>query len=900
MTVVTRPVAVIPHTHWDREWYLPFQTFRLRLVALLDELLPALEADPAFAHFTLDGQLAVVDDHVAVRPEHEAVVRRLVTSGRVSVGPWYTLPDEFLVSGETLVRDLQVGMARAAELGGAMAVGYLPDMFGHVAQMPQLLAQCGFAHAVVWRGVPASVDRTSFRWVAPDGSGVRAEYLPTGYGNGARVPATGAELVARVDEFARSHATLLDGAPVLWMNGTDHLLPQPHLARVVAEANAGQHDYELRVTSLPEALDAAAAHDATTGTVLAVHDGELRSGARANLLMGVVSNRVDVRAAAARAERALERRAEPLSALLLPVERWPAALLAEGWLGVLRNAAHDSVCACSADEVVDAVIHRYAEARQLGDGLGDAAVAAHAAAVAHDGPVVVNPAARTRSGLVEIDHRGGDAPPGTQDIEVRGAEAVLHLLPSIALGAGLVAELEYLAQYRGARIEVVDDGGAPGEVVVDLARSPAGQLVTADARAVLEALMRGGAETGGPRRCRVVVRQEPARRVLARVDELAGYAWRGWQPGALAGAPVAVGPDDRSLGNGLVDVVVDPDDGTWALADDRGETVTGLGRLVDGGDVGDTYNWCPPDHDAVVDRPTSVTVEVTERGPLRGRLVVRATHGWPTHADGGARVGLVEVDVVTTLELRAGERLVRLTTALDNRARDHRLRVHLPLPRPAAASEAGCCFAAVTRGLVAEGGPTEMALATYPADRFVRAGGLTVVVEGVTEYELVAIGNDNAHELALTMLRATGWLSQGPMATRPLPAGPVIALEGPQLQKPVAVRWGVALGDVDPWALHDDAFLPFEAATGGGTAAAVAADGQALEVRGAEVSAVRRTAGGALEVRVFEAHGTLTTVEMPGRSGRLVDLRGAEVGRFEGSFPLRPHGIATAVLDADR
>nr|MBA2495632.1 alpha-mannosidase [Acidimicrobiia bacterium] len=804
-----RPVAVIPHTHWDREWYLPFQTFRLRLVALLDELLPALEADPAFAHFTLDGQLAVVDDHVAVRPEHEALVRRLVTSGRVSVGPWYTLPDEFLVSGETLVRDLQVGMARAEELGGAMAVGYLPDMFGHVAQMPQLLAQCGFDHAVVWRGVPASIDRSAFRWTAPDGTAVRAEYLPTGYGNGARVPATGTELVARIDEFARRHVALLGGAPVLWMNGTDHLLPQPHLGRVVTEANAAQDDYELRVTSLPEALAAATAHDTAAGTVLPTHRGELRSGARANLLMGVVSNRVDVRIAAARAERALERRAEPLTALLLPPGRWPAALLAEAWLGLLRNAAHDSVCACSADEVVDAVVARYAEARQLGDGLGDGAVAAHATTVAHDGPVVMNPAARTRSGLVELDLLGVDAPAGTQDIEVRGAEAVLHLLPSIALGAGLVAELEYLAQYRGARIEVVDGpAGDPGEVIVDLVRSPAGQLVTADARAVLEDLMAGGGEPAGPRPCRVVVRQEPGRRVIARVEDLGGYAWRGWRPAPLTAAPVAVGTDDRSLGNGLVDVVVDPTDGTWVLTDDGGDTATGLGRLVDGGDVGDTYNWCPPDADAVVDRPTRVTVEVTERGPLRARLVVRAAHGWPTHAEGGARVGLIEVEVVTTLELRAGERLVRVTTALDNRACDHRLRVHLALPRPAAASEAGCAFAAVTRGLVAEGGPTETALATYPADRFVRAGGLTVVVEGVTEYELVSIDHDGAHELALTMLRATGWLSQGPMATRPLPAGPVVALEGPQLQKPVAVRWGLALGGVDPWALHDDAFLP--------------------------------------------------------------------------------------------
>src|SRR5437870_1755862 len=109
-----RTVAIVPHTHWDREWYSPFQTFRLKLVDLLDELLPALEADPSYARFMLDGQMAVVDDYLALRPDAEERLRRLAASGRLSVGPWYVLMDEFCVSGETIVRDLQLGLERAA------------------------------------------------------------------------------------------------------------------------------------------------------------------------------------------------------------------------------------------------------------------------------------------------------------------------------------------------------------------------------------------------------------------------------------------------------------------------------------------------------------------------------------------------------------------------------------------------------------------------------------------------------------------------------------------------------------------------------------------------------------------------------------------------------------------
>ena len=186
------------------------------------------------------------------------------------------LMDEFMVSGETLVRDLQRGFARATALGGAMPVGYLPDMFGHVAQMPQILALAGLEHAVVWRGVPAAVTQTAFWWEAPDGSRVHAEYLYGSYSNGRDLPDDAKALVTRAHGYdARArHAARLPGGGMLLMNGTDHQLPQPWLGRVVAEANEIQDDYRFVVTSLPEYLAEQPAEDLTTWA------GELRSGAR--------------------------------------------------------------------------------------------------------------------------------------------------------------------------------------------------------------------------------------------------------------------------------------------------------------------------------------------------------------------------------------------------------------------------------------------------------------------------------------------------------------------------------------------------------------------------------------------------------------------------------------------
>ncbi|HYY45851.1 MAG TPA: alpha-mannosidase, partial [Candidatus Angelobacter sp.] len=169
MTDPQRTVYIVPHTHWDREWYETFETFRAQLVALWDELLTLTEADPDF-YFLMDGQSVVIDDYLEIRPQARYRLASAVRRGQIQVGPWYTLPDEFLVSGETLVRDLQRGIADADSHGGSMRVGYLPDSFGHAAQMPQIYRQLGFQHAAVWRGVPLEIDRVAFIWQAPDGS----------------------------------------------------------------------------------------------------------------------------------------------------------------------------------------------------------------------------------------------------------------------------------------------------------------------------------------------------------------------------------------------------------------------------------------------------------------------------------------------------------------------------------------------------------------------------------------------------------------------------------------------------------------------------------------------------------------------------------------------------------
>jgi len=882
--MTARRIAIVPHTHWDREWYKSYQDFRLALVELIDTLIPLLERDASYPHFMLDGQMAVVDDYLEVRPEAEERLRALGAAGRLSMGPWYILMDEFLASGETIVRNLQMGMLRGSAFGGTMDVGYLPDMFGHIAQMPQILRLAGFRDAVVWRGVPSEVTKNAFVWEAPDGSAVRAEYLPVGYGNGAALPDDAKALVRRTADHLDEVGGLVPG-DLLCMNGSDHLMPQPWLGRVVAEANDLQDDFRFEVTSLQDYLEG------TTTDGLVVVQGELRSGFRANMLMGVTSNRVDVKRQGALAERELERRAEPLAALFQTVEAYPARQLELAWREMVRNSAHDSICACSVDDVVDAVLHRYAEARAIGAGLADRSVKDFGRSLAEPGPSVLNPSPRARSGVVElVVPAEGPAPAKVQVLSERSG-----LPGSMVLDANTVRTV--LGMLQGPRIDDdawvheirIEDTDEGIDVTLAVGTEERPNVPIAEAKQDL--YTRLGARPDAM--VRVAMEQPSTRKIVARTGEVAGYGWTAFEPAELE-HPVEVNETEGSvvLANGLVRVEIDPVGGTFAL-----DGVAGYGRLVDGGDLGDSYNYSPPQRDSVVDTPQSVTVRVDEPGPVRARARITTTYVWPDHVDGTSqeRVGEQRVAVDTDVELRADDPVVRVTTSFVNPSGDHRLRVHLPLPEPAHQSHAESAFAVVTRGLTAEGRVDEFGLPTAPSNRFVTAGRLTVAHEGICEYELVDIDGGTARTLALTVLRSTGMLSRLGMAYRPFPAGPLTPVEGLQMRgKRVSLRYALAVDCDDPYRMADDVLLPLEAVAslGGGTRPP---SGSALAVHGAEVSALHRV-GGVLEARVFNPTAQPAAVSFPGRAGWLVDLRGYPLEAFEGSFELRPFGIATARL----
>ncbi|HWH24163.1 MAG TPA: glycoside hydrolase family 38 C-terminal domain-containing protein, partial [Candidatus Limnocylindria bacterium] len=764
-------IQLVPHTHWDREWYEPFQTFRMKLIELVDRVLELLDAEPDF-RFTLDGQLATVDDYLEIRPAEEARIRRFVAEGRLAIGPWQILMDEFLVAGETIVRNLQFGTARASDFGRPMPVGYLPDMFGHIAQMPQILRRAGIEQAVVWRGVPARVNGNRFRWRAPDGSEVATEYLLGGYGNGAHMFDVPAEATAQATAYGAQMADFYGGPDgVLAMYGTDHMLPTTQTVSLVGDVNASGNGIALRLATLAEYIDLAAARDGAAVLV----EGELRSGARANMLMGVNSAHVDIRRAAAHAERWLLRYAEPLAAL--HAERWPARLLELAWRRVVDNSAHDSICGCSLDPVTAQVLVRFAEAEQIARGVAERAAGRLAAGAPRGWRTWVNPTPARRAGLILLDLRvPADWPDvalatadgqrfATQEIE-RNEPLLFEQRMSGADAALFVRRRPHRRELFGKQINAARLERDPRRLVIQLDDEADPEWL--DLQSLREGLI-AGLETEADEEWLVRVEAAPRRRLWSIVEApaLGAAAGRPVAGAAPVSAPVML--DGSGLDNGHVRIEV-AEDGRLTIVRD-GVTIASAGRLVDGGDAGDSYNYAPPANDLLVTEPVEVSTRVAAAGPLVGRLVVERSFDWPAGlaVDRRSRSAAAERTLVTTtVELRAGEPFVRLALEFDNRSDDHRLRFHVPLPMPADRSAAEGQYAVVERGLQMEGGHGEVPLPTYPAYAFVAAGGVAALLDHITEYELV----DDGGELALTCLRAFGWISRNDNPYREEPAGP--------------------------------------------------------------------------------------------------------------------------------
>jgi len=377
-----KKLHIIPHTHWDREWYLPFEKHRMKLVDLFDKLICTMEANPDYRYFHMDGQYIVIEDYLQIRPQMRERLLNLVRDGRIQIGPWYVLQDEYLTSGEANIRNMLYGIRLCRDFGAEpVHCGYFPDAFGNISQAPQILRGFGFDHAVFGRGVndigadntlvnTNGITKSELLWRSPDGSSVIGIMFANWYCNAMELPAEPEALKTRLKEIVTNAERAASTKHLLGMNGCDHQPLQQNLPEIISLANHVQDDVEVLHSNFPEYVEEIRKYRDT----LCVFDGEINGqlSAGACPLICTASSHADIKQDNHVAQNLLERMAEPAAVMsMLHGGRYDKDYFLYAWKTLMQNHPHDSICSCSVDPVYTEMKTRFAKsiacAQQLRD-----------------------------------------------------------------------------------------------------------------------------------------------------------------------------------------------------------------------------------------------------------------------------------------------------------------------------------------------------------------------------------------------------------------------------------------------------------------------------------------------------------------------------------------------------
>ncbi|MEL3970840.1 glycoside hydrolase family 38 C-terminal domain-containing protein [Rossellomorea oryzaecorticis] len=360
---------VISHTHWDREWHQTYQQYRVRLVRFMDELIELLQSTPAYSSFMLDGQTIVLEDYLEVKPDKREAISKLVQEGRLLIGPWYIQPDEFIPSGESLIRNLLIGQQISNEYGTAMQIGYLPDSFGQAAQIPQVLNGFGIKSALFWRGITEEeTEKTDFYWNGPDGSKVLTTHLPLGYGNARMLSSNLEENVKVIEENINELEKMTTSPNMLLMCGFDQRSAIKELPEIMDELNrhySGQGaDYSFEISKLMDYFD----NVRNEADKLESLSGEFRKGKNMRVHVSIASTRLDLKKVNFEVQNLYEKYLEPINSMsMLLGNSYDNKIINQGWKYTLQNHAHDSICNVCKDETHREMEMRYQFAEQIAE-----------------------------------------------------------------------------------------------------------------------------------------------------------------------------------------------------------------------------------------------------------------------------------------------------------------------------------------------------------------------------------------------------------------------------------------------------------------------------------------------------------------------------------------------------
>lgn len=762
---------VVGHTHWDREWYLPFEGFRARLVAMMDNLLDYLEADPAFRCFVLDGQAIMVEDYLEVRPEAEPRIRALAQQDRLKIGPWYTAVDTFLPDPESLVRNLQLGRWSARRWGGQeMGVGHLPDTFGFIGQLPQVLQHFGLQDAFAWRGFHPIGGSAACWWESPDGSRVLLMRPAEGYCEG-MLGVTDPERF--LEEALPGILRYQDEEPYedrLFVIGCDHL---PASARLpwLAEQIAARVGHPVEVGPL-EDMATRLRREGVADRLPRIQ-GEQRDPCLAVCPASITGTRIpQIKQTNQRVEALLLGVAEPLQALsALSGGGADRAHLRWAWRLLAQNHPHDSIPGCSTDAVHREMGVRFERAAAVARDVAERGAQRLAASL--------DPAARGELGALGILGLAG----GRSRLRVRLHGEPGRPFPTLRLTTPEGSNVPYVVVDRGQeRITYrLDQDRFANEGAAEVSHL----AVTA------EWLAMARRETNQW--------TMPFQDVEVEVDApRAGYSTLRIDAGPEAAHAARTRQWQSAPGAELVNADVRVwlgEDGLWVKDLSTGRR-TGPVYFSHAGDSGDEYTANPLDEPPVLFWPAPADAQRSDDGLWQlMRVPLRADVPAQLARERTRRAGRVRLEGELFISLNG--RRVGLTLRLDNRARDFDLRLVVRVEEGSQAW-AGAPFGIEQRqrelGHTTPGAP-QLWIPDFPFRGWLAAqtsdgGGTALFARGLYEAAF-RWAEGGGVDIALTLLRGVGWLSRNDLRTRPGDAGPELATPDAQCLGPQ--QWELAL-----------------------------------------------------------------------------------------------------------
>lgn len=359
-----RKIHVIPHSHWDREWYFTTSRSKVYLMKDLGDVLNTLENDPEFKYFMVDAQGSLLDDYIKWRPQDKERISKLVNDGRLVIGPWYTQTDQLVISGESIVRNMYYGMKRCESFGKYMNVGYVPDSFGQSGNMPQIYRQFGIEDTLFWRGVSDDMVRhTDYNWRGDDGSVVFTTQIPFGYYIGGNIP----EEPEENEEFWQKECLEKAGGRsatrhIYFPNGFDQAPVRTNLPQLVKERNEKDPENEYVISCIEDYIKDVKSENPELEEV----QGELVIAKHMRIHKSIFSSRSDLKVMNTQIQNYVTNVMEPLLTISYNLgNEYPHEAVAEIWKLLFENAAHDSIGSCISDTANEDVYVRYKQARDI-------------------------------------------------------------------------------------------------------------------------------------------------------------------------------------------------------------------------------------------------------------------------------------------------------------------------------------------------------------------------------------------------------------------------------------------------------------------------------------------------------------------------------------------------------